>query len=381
MSSWLKAAAPALLICGAFAKACVLLDANVAMLTISTIVCLALACYVYVTARNKQPTSALVVALSLVAIETLIYGMSVILQFAVIPPGAAYLVYHKIKMVYIGAWAVLRIAVTITMSPQSDQIYWQLAQVMLLFGLAIARFKKDKLTQPRRIFAIGFCVVVAAVLYGGVVLLPQRISIFLIATPITFLLASAISHLDNVEQNVADNDMMTWIDYFVVFAILCICFVYPFDAAASVVLLCQVSFVALCRVAPVPSTGCAGRSDVIARLLHGALAWRRQRGEARRDARVEWSCVSVHAVSPSGVADVGERGRQAHWTGERSVAGSRREGGSERRRQRARCDRYRHVSGGRSQTVITTSRDRAIHGPQAQLRHPVVVESTYDREK
>ena len=233
MSPWLKAAAPALLICGAFAKACVLLDANVAMLTISTIVCLALACYVYVTARNKQPTSALVVALSLVAIETLIYGMSVILQFAVIPPGAAYLVYYKIKMVYIGAWAVLRIAVTITMSPQSDQIYWQLAQVMLLFGLAIARFKKDKLTQPRRIFAIGFCVVVAAVLYGGVVLLPQRISIFLIATPITFLLASAISHLDNEEQNVADNDMMTWIDYFVVFAILCICFVYPFDAAAS----------------------------------------------------------------------------------------------------------------------------------------------------
>ena len=236
MSPWLKAAAPALIITGAFAKACVLLDANVAMLTITTVVCLALACYVYVTGKSKQAPAGFVVALSLVAAESLLYGFSVILQFAVIPCIALYLVYYSIDAVYIGAWAVLRIAIVIATAPQSDQIYWQLAQVALLVGLAVAKFK-HKLTESKHAFAIGFCIVAAALLYSGIDTLPQDMPIVLIAVPITFLLASVVSYSDNTTQPTpvaahADNlaQFMAFTDYFVVFALLCICFVYPFDA-------------------------------------------------------------------------------------------------------------------------------------------------------
>ena len=207
------------LICGAIAKVGILFDGNAAVVLVASMIVLITGMDVYRVARDQQPTGKLsyfTIAVSVAAIEVLVYDFSAAVQLLTLPLGAAYLWYTIGKPRFVVAWAFVRIIVVTVTAPEDNQLLWRVAQLMLLLGLAAAYFIPYH--RNARATAVTCCVVAAILLVNGKDMLPHNLPVWLLVVPISYLAGAVLTEQKMLVETV------------VVFAILCVCFMYPFSS-------------------------------------------------------------------------------------------------------------------------------------------------------
>lgn len=210
-------AAPAL-IWGAIVKACILSDGNAAILVLSSIIFLMTGIDIYHTVNdnNKKQPSFFTILASVVAIEVLLYDLSIAIQLILLPLGAAYLMYSDVLLKYVVAWALLRVVILTATAPEGSQLLWRVSQLVLLIGLAAAYLMPYNRNAERAI-TVTICVITAILLFNGKDTLPHKLPVWLIIIPVSYLVGAVMS------------DKTNRIETFIVFAIICVCFIYPFS--------------------------------------------------------------------------------------------------------------------------------------------------------